>query len=59
MFSSTDVGSIGVCPGAGNITKLAAKLVLCAAGRAAATTAAITALRDLQCCLLLLVLLTF
>lgn len=57
MFSSADVGSIGVRPSAGNIAKLTAKLVLCAAGRTTATAAA-AALRDLQSCLLLLVFLT-
>lgn len=59
MFSATDVGRIGICPSAGDIAELAAKLVLCVSGRAAATTAATAALRDLQCRFLLLVLLTF
>lgn len=59
MLGTADVCGIGVGAGAGDVAQLAAQLVLGAAGRApsAARSAGTAALRDLQGCFFLLVLL--
>lgn len=58
MLGATDVGSVRVGASAGDVTELAAELVLSAAGHGSAPCAA-AALRHLQRRLLLLVLLAF
>lgn len=61
VLGSTDVGSISIGASAGNVTELAAELILSVASQnaAAAPAAATAALGDLQRRLLLLVLLAF
>lgn len=60
VFGSTDMGSIGVSTSTRNITKFTSELVLSIAGQRSSTaTTATAALRNLQRCFLLLVLLAF
>lgn len=60
VFCSTDVGSISIGTGAGNVAQLTAKLILSVTSQnSSAAPAAAAALGNLQCRLLLLVLLAF
>lgn len=60
MLGSTDMGSIGVSTSTRNITKFTSELVLSIAGQCSSTATTVTAaLRNLQRCFLLLVLLAF
>lgn len=60
VLGSTDMCGIGISTSAGDIAKFTAKLVLSIAGQyPSTTTAAGAALRNLQSCFLLLVLLAF
>lgn len=60
VFGPTDVGSVGIGAGAGNVTQLTAKLILGVTSQnSSAAPAAAAALGNLQRRLLLLVLLAF